>query len=303
MADGHDADKSLTLLVDAPSLFYRALFSTPDTISMADGTQINAAHGFFRMLAKLIADHDPDYIACAADQNWRPDWRVELIDSYKSARAEPGSAQEQAEDLLAPQVPVIYDMLRMCGIAVVGHDDHEAEDVIGTLTARAPDRVLIFSGDRDLFQLVRDPDVAVIYPLRGVSKVEIVDEAYIEGRYGIPGRAYLDFAVLRGDPSDGLPGVRGIGEKTATALVARYGGLDAILAQAESDPSSSALQKVAREADYVRRAAKVVAIATELPLGDVSLDRPRGLPRAEIKAAAQPLGIGGPITDLVDALG
>lgn len=295
-------DDSLTLLVDAPSLFYRALFSTPDTITTPEGSPINAAYGFFRMLARLVADHDPDYVACAADESWRPRWRVDLVDSYKDFRAAPGSAQEAAEERLASQVPVLYGFLEMCDVAVVGHPEAEAEDVIGTLAQRAPGRVAVFSGDRDLFQLVRDPKVVVLFPVRGVSNVAVVDEAYVEDRYGIPGRAYRDFAVLRGDPSDGLPGVRGIGEKIAAALVSRYGSIDAILAAAEGESPSVPLAKVRREADYVRRAAQVVSIVTDLPIGDVDLTRPRDLPRDEIVAAAERFGLRGPVSALVDAL-
>ncbi len=295
-------DDSLTLLVDAPSLFYRALFSTPDSVTTPEGQPINAAHGFFRMLARLVADHDPDHIACAADTTWRPRWRVELVESYKDFRAAPGSAQEAAEVRLASQVPVLYGFLEMCDIAVVGHPEHEAEDVIGTLAQRAPGRVVIFSGDRDLFQLVRDPEVAVLFPIRGVSNIAVVDEAYVEKRYGIPGRAYRDFAVLRGDPSDGLPGVRGIGEKIAAALVKRYGSIDEILEAAEAEAPSVPLAKVRHEAEYVRRAAQVVSIVTDLPLGPVDTTRPRDLPRDEIIAAAERFGLRGPIAALLDAL-
>lgn len=295
-------DDSLTLLVDAPSLFYRALFSTPDSVRTPEGAPINAAHGFFRMLARLVQDHDPDFIACAADESWRPRWRVELIESYKDFRAAPGSAQEAAEERLASQVPILYGVLEMCDLPVIGHPDHEAEDVIGTLAHRAPGRVVIVSGDRDLFQLVRDPQIVVHFPVRGVSKVEVVDESYIETRYGIPGRAYRDFAVLRGDPSDGLPGVKGIGEKLAASLVARYGDLETILREAEGASQSLSLAKVRRQADYVRRAARVVTIAIDLPIEAVDLTRPRDLPRAEIAAAAERFGLSNPVTALLDAL-
>jgi 5'-3' exonuclease len=295
-------DDSLTLLVDAPSLFFRALFSTPDSVRTPQGSPINAAHGFFRMLARLVQDHDPDFIACADDASWRPRWRVELIESYKDFRAAAGSAQEAAEKRLQPQLPILYGFLEMCDIALIGHSEYEAEDVIGTLAQRAPGRVAIFSGDRDLFQLVRDPKIVVHFPIRGVSKVDVVNEAYIEKRYGIPGRAYRDFAVLRGDPSDGLPGVTGIGEKLAATLVARYGNIETILSEAERGGHSPSLGKVRRQAEYVRRAARLVTIATDLPLEPVDLSRSRDLPRAEIIAAAKSFGLDGPITALVDAL-
>jgi 5'-3' exonuclease len=269
----------LTLLVDSASLIYRALFSVPDTVKAPDGTPMNAAYGFLGMLESLVATHDPDFLCCAADDDWRPDWRVKLVDSYKADRAEPGSAQEQAEDLLAPQMPVILEILAGCGIQVVGYPGYEAEDVIGTLAQRAPARVGIVSGDRDLFQLVRDPDVFVLYPRRGVSEVDVVDEAFIETKYQIPGRAYRDFAVLRGDPSDGLPGVRGVGPKLAAGLLARYGSLDGILEAARGpEDQGIALGKVRRDLDYVERAAKVVTIPTDLPIPDVDLTRPRRAP-------------------------
>jgi 5'-3' exonuclease len=294
-------DDSLTLLIDAPSLFYRALFSTPDDISTPEGKPINAAYGFFRMIARLIGDQNPDFIACAADENWRPEWRVKLIESYKAERAEPGSAQEKAEERLAHQVPVIYELLELSGIRVVGHPDYEAEDIIGTLSARAPGRVAIFSGDRDLWQLVEDPQYFVIYPIRGVSVVDVVDEAYIESRFGIPGRAYKDYAVLRGDASDGLPGVRGIGQKIAASLVARHGSLEAVIEAAERGESGMSLGKVRRELDYVKRADQVVTIPRDLPLPELDLTRPRQVDDALIETAGR-WGLAGPIRSLAASL-
>ena len=292
----------LTLLVDSASLIYRALFSVPDTVRAPDGTPMNAAYGFLGMLEGLITQHDPAFICCAADDDWRPEWRVELIDTYKTHRAEPGSAQEQAEDRLAPQVPVIFEILDGCGIPVVGHPGYEAEDVIGTLAERARGRVAIVSGDRDLFQLVRDPDVVVLYPRRGVSEVDVVDETYIEAKYQIPGRAYLDFAVLRGDPSDGLPGVRGVGPKIAAALLARYGNLDGILEAARGPDQGIALGKVRRDVGYVERAVKVVTIPRDLPIPEVDLTRPRREPDATVVSLAERYGLAGALRRLVAAL-
>jgi 5'-3' exonuclease len=291
-----------TLLVDTSSLVFRALFSTPDSVRTRAGTPINAAHGFLGMLARLITDHDPEFICCATDEDWRPEWRVELIDSYKSFRAESGSAQEEAEDLLAPQLPILFEILEGCGIPVMGHPDYEAEDVIGTLADRAPGRVGIVSGDRDLFQLVRDPDIFVLYPRRGVSQVDEVDEAYIENKYGIPGRAYRDFAVLRGDPSDGLPGVKGIGEKLAGSLMARYQTIEAVLEAAEQPDAGTVLAKVRRDADYVKRAIKVVTIPTDLPLPDFDLTRPGGEPDPAAVELAEDSALGGALRRLVAAL-
>ncbi len=292
----------LTLLVDAASLIYRALFSTPDSVVAPDGTPVNAAHGFLGMLARLIADHDPAFLCCADDADWRPQWRVSLIESYKAHRAEEGSAQEQAEDLLAPQMPVLFEILELCGIPVIGHPGYEAEDVIGTLAGRAPGRVAIVSGDRDLFQLVRDPDVFILYPRRGVSEVDIVDEGYIEAKYQIPGRAYRDFAVLRGDPSDGLPGVRGIGPKTASALLARFGSLQEIVAAAATDQPGSGLAKIRASLDYIERAIPVVSIPTDLPLPETDLIRPGGVADPNVYGLADQWGLGGAVRRLAAAL-
>lgn len=254
------------------------------------------------MLARLISDHDPEYICCASDEDWRPEWRVRLIDTYKATRAEPGSAQEEAEDRLASQVPVIFELLGLCGIQVVGHPGYEAEDVIGTLATRAPGRVGIVSGDRDLFQLVRDPNIFVLYPRRGVSEADVVDESYIAGRYGIPGNAYRDFAVLRGDPSDGLPGVRGIGEKLAASLLARYGSLDGILEAAATSSQGVAIGKVRQSLDYVKRAVQVVTIPTDLPIENIDITRPRAGPDEAAYPLAERFGLKNALQRLVTAL-
>jgi 5'-3' exonuclease len=292
----------LTLLVDTSSLVYRALFSNPDSISTQDGRPINAAYGFLGMLARLVQDHDPDFLACATDEAWRPEWRVELLPQYKSARALPGSAQEEAEDRLEPQMPILFELLDALGVPVVGHDDAEAEDVIGTLATRAKGPVAIVSGDRDLFQLVRDPDIWVLYPKKGVTDVAVVNEAFIVEKFGIPGRKYLDYAVLRGDPSDGLPGVRGVGEKTASSLIATYGSLEKVVEAARATPGAPALGKVARELDYVQRAVQVVTIPTDLLLPKVDLRRPRAELDPKTEAFAKKSGLLGPVRRLVSAL-
>jgi 5'-3' exonuclease len=292
----------LTLLVDVSSLIYRALFSTPDSVRAPDGTPVNAAHGFFGMLARLISDHHPEYVCCATDEDWRPAWRVQLIPEYKSIRAEPGSAQEQAEARLAPQMPIVFGFLEACGIPVVGHDGYEAEDVIGTLAQRAPGPVAIVSGDRDLWQLVRDPDIYVLFPKKGVSVVDVVTESYIETRFGIPGGAYRDYAALRGDPSDGLPGVRGIGDKLASALLARHGSLEAVLA-ADNSSGNPTIGKVHGSRDYLIRALQVVTIPTDLPIPEVDLSL-RGPPEnvETLLATAKGVGLEGAVRRLLEAL-
>lgn len=299
---------NLTLLVDASSLLYRAYFSTPSSVRAPDGTPINAAHGFLGMLARLVADHDPTRLACAVDQDWRPAWRVDLVPEYKAARVAEVATAEQvaADDEVGRQSVYVFGLLQGLGVAVVGFEACEAEDVIGTLAereaARPGTRVAIVSGDRDLYQLVRDPDVYVLYPVKGVTEMLRVDEAEVARRYRIPGRAYADFAVLRGDPSDGLPGVKGIGEKTAASLLNSYGTLDEIVKAAEENPGAGALSRVAAHLDYIGRARRVVAIPRDLPLPDVDLDRPRKPPIREVTALAEALGLTGAVTRLATAL-
>src|ERR1700716_4153669 len=223
------------------------------------------------MLARLVADQKPDRLACADDADWRPAWRVDLVPTYKLHRTLPDSPAVAAEERLKNQVPVLWKVLGLCGVPVVGHPGFEAEDIIGTLAARAAPGVSIFSGDRDLFQLVRDGHVRVLFPRRGPRDLICVDESYIAGQYGIPPRAYADYAVLRGDSSDGLPGVKGIGEKMAAALLNRHGSLDAILAAAEAagPAASGPLAKVRRERDYIERARQVVRIRTDVPVSEI----------------------------------
>jgi 5'-3' exonuclease len=272
------------LLLDTASLYFRAFFGVPDTFRAPDGTPVNAVRGLLDFIARLVATYRPTHLACCWDNDWRPAWRVELIPSYKAHRvAEAGgtvvdemasqasTAGEQAPDDLAVQVPVIVEVLEALGLAVVGHDGYEADDVIGTLAATAGMPVDVVTGDRDLFQVVDDPRaVRVLYIARGVGKHEQVDDAWVRARYGIPAAHYVDFAVLRGDPSDGLPGVAGIGAKTAASLINSYGGIADILAAASERStaiSPSVRAKLGQAIDYLAVAPMVVAVARDLDLG------------------------------------
>jgi 5'-3' exonuclease len=255
--------RSATMLIDYSSLLYRAFHSLPDSVPM------QGVYGFLNMLARLIIDHRPSGLVIAVDDDWRPAFRVDALPSYKTHRV---ATAEDGEDLVAPQEAVGREVLRALGFAVVGADGFEAEDVIATLAVRCAGAVAIVSGDRDLFALVRDPDVFVLYPQTGVSKLVVVDEAEVTRRYGIPGRAYGDFALLRGDPSDGLPGVKGIGEKTATTLVATYGSLDAILAATDLAPAVA--RKLDAGRDYLAAARRVVLPVADIPMPEVSAALP-----------------------------
>ena len=276
------------MLLDTASLYFRAFFGVPDSFRAADGTPVNAVRGLLDFISRLVATYSPSHLACCWDNDWRPAWRVELIPSYKAHRvagagqtvvaemaASSDTSGEQAPDDLAVQVPFILAVLESLGIAVVGKDGYEADDVLGTLASTSPMPVDVVTGDRDLFQLVDDArSVRVLYIARGVGKHEQVDESWVRARYGIPSSAYVDYAIMRGDASDGLPGVAGIGDKTAAGLLNSYGSLDGILAAA-SDPhtkiSASVRSKLGAAIDYLAVAPTVVAVVRDLDL-DVDWD-------------------------------
>jgi 5'-3' exonuclease len=194
---------------------------------------------------------------------------VAAIPSYKAHRANPDGT-EQAPDALTAQVPVIEAVLAAAGVSMAAAAGYEADDVIGTLAARAEGPVEVVTGDRDLFQLVDDSrQVRILYTARGLSKLDIVDEAWVADRYQIPGRAYAAFAALRGDPSDGLPGVPGVGEKTAAALVRVFGTVEAMLAGLDKGHGGFPMgsrAKLAASRDYLAAAIPVVQVATDAPV-------------------------------------
>ncbi|MFB7707250.1 5'-3' exonuclease, partial [Streptomyces niveus] len=230
------------MLLDTASLYFRAYFGVPDSVRAPDGTPVNAVRGLLDFITRLVQDHHPDDLVACWDADWRPQWRVDLIPSYKAhrvaAETPEGPDEEETPDTLAPQVPIIAAVLDALGIARVGVEGYEADDVIGTLTGAASGPVDIITGDRDLYQLVDDArQVRVLYPLKGVGSLQVTDEAWLREKYGVDGSGYVDLALLRGDPSDGLPGVPGIGEKTAAKLLDAYGDLAGIMA-AVDDPRS-----------------------------------------------------------------
>lgn len=280
------------MLIDYSSLLYRAFHSLPDSLPM------QGVYGFLNMLARLMTDHRPSGLAVAVDDDWRPAFRVEALPSYKTHRV---AADDAEEDPIAPQEAVGREVLRALGFAVVGAAGFEAEDVIATLAARCDERVAVVSGDRDLFALVRDPRVYVLYPQTGVSKLVVVDEAEVTRRYGIPGRAYGDFALLRGDPSDGLPGVKGIGEKTAAKLVATYGSLDAILAATDVAPAVA--RRLSDGRDYLAAARRVVLPVADIAMPPVALTLPThpAQPKA-LDALSTAHGLASPIERVLQAL-
>ena len=255
------------MLLDAPSLYFRAFFGVPQTAVAADGMPVNALKGLLDFIAHLLTVRRPTHLVACMDADWRPAWRVAAVPSYKTHRVAEGVA-EVVPDALSVQIPLICAALDALGLAWVGVKNYEADDVIATLATRSPRPVDVVSGDRDLFQVVDDDrGVRVLYIAKGVARHEIVDEAAITERYGIPGRAYADYALLRGDPSDGLPGAVGIGQKTAAALISRYGSVRCALAAADDTASGmrdDLRRKLTAARNYLVAADPVVRVATDI---------------------------------------
>jgi 5'-3' exonuclease len=297
------------LLVDSASLYFRAFFGVPPTSVLAgDGTPVNAVRGFLDMVATLVRTRRPGRLICALDNDWRPAWRVALLPSYKAHRLIPGGGgAEVVPDELERQVPIILDVLAALGIVAIGADGYEADDVIGTLAAREPGPIEVASGDRDLFQVIDDDrGVRMLYCGRGVAKLEVFDSAAVFSRYGVPASGYADFAALRGDPSDGLPGVSGVGEKTAARLIARYGNLDGLLT-ALDDPSAGFAPGLRTKLDagreYLAKAPEVVRVATTAPVPAIDSTLPSAPEDAErVMELAQRWNIAGSLRRIVDAL-
>ncbi len=304
------SDRRLMLL-DTASMYFRAYYGVPERLA-PDGTNVNAVRGLVDFIARLVADYSPTHLACCWDNDWRPAWRVQLIPSYKAHRVEAPTPAgrpdvEEVPDPLEAQIPIILDVLEAMGIAVVGADGYEADDVIGTLATGAGMPVDVVTGDRDLFQLVDDEaEVRVLYIARGVGRHERVTNQVIRDKYGIDAHQYADFATLRGDASDGLPGVAGVGEKTAASLLGKYGHVPDILAAADdpdSDLGPGPRSRIKDARDYLAVAPEVVAVARGLDLGSPDLTLPRTPADPErVAALSDQWGLDSPLARLVTAM-
>ncbi|NLE80429.1 MAG: 5'-3' exonuclease [Rhodococcus sp.] len=304
------------LVLDGASLWFRAYFALPDSITAPDGRPVNAVRGFTDMVAALITKHQPSRLAVCLDLDWRPQFRVDAVPTYKAHRVaeESDGAYEEVPDTLTPQVDMIMDVLDAFGIATAGAEGLEADDVLGTLAAQEKkDVVVVVSGDRDLLQVVSDDPVPVrvLYVVRGLAKAELFGPEEVAAKYGVPahraGPAYAELATLRGDASDGLPGVRGVGEKTASTLLQRFGSLEALraaVADPDSDMANGIRAKMNAAADYLDAALPVVRVVTD---ADVSRSRPDRLPAEpadtdRLNALADELGIQNSVERLTKAL-
>ena len=278
-----DSARDRLLLLDSASLYFRAFYGVPERAPVPSGLPTNAVAGFLDMLATLITRYRPTHVVACWDDDWRPQWRVDAIPTYKAHRvAEDTADGEEVPDELSPQVPVIVDALAAIGIARVGAAHYEADDVIGTYAMRYRDvmPVDIVTGDRDLFQLVDDASATrVLYTARGgVRDPDVVTQAFLESKYGVTtGDAYADMAAMRGDTSDGLPGVKGIGDKTAATLIRDFGSLAGVRAAlAAGDPTIKGARRLRLEeaSDYLDVAPLVVRVAHDVPVGDGDIRLP-----------------------------
>ena len=289
------------ILLDVSSLTYRAYFSTPDSVTAPDGTPVNAVHGYLGMVTRLIVSRRPDEVVHVYDHDWRPVARTEIFPGYKANRPEEPEAITQ-------QFALLRSALDLTGLLQAQTEHWEAEDAIGAfcLEADETDRIEIVSGDRDLIQLVRDPVVKLLYTLRGVSELAEFDEALVFEKYGVPASRYADFAILRGDPSDELPGVRGVGEKTARALVETYDTLDDLLADAAQPNARPGPMKgkpalkarILESADYIADMRRLVPVNATAPLSVWSGPRDD----EALKAFAEEHGLKGAVQRLQAAL-
>lgn len=267
------------LLLDSASLWYRAYYGMPDTLLSPEGEPINAVKGFLDMSARLITQYQPSRLVACLEGDWRPSWRVELFPGYKANRVDE-SGEEAEPDTLTPQIPILLDVLDAFGIPMVGVDDYEADDIMATFSVKERGPTYVVTGDRDLFQLVDDKRrVKIVYLAKGISNHDLVDRAWIKARYEIPGERYALFAMIRGDASDGLPGIKGIGEKGAALIANHFESLpEALQAAHDGDErlKPTLRKKLIEGSDYAAIAPTLVHCALDVPIPPMSIKVPEG---------------------------
>jgi len=295
------------MLLDSASLWYRAYYGMPDTLLSPSGAPVNAIRGYLDMTARLISMYSPNRIVACIEGDWRPSWRVDLFPAYKANRLEDESDVEEEPETLTPQIPILLDLLDAFGIPMLGVDDYEADDVMATFAVKEKGPIRIVTGDRDLFQLVDDKrDVKVVYLARGISQHDLVDTKWVADKYGIPGERYALFAMFRGDPSDGLPGVKGIGEKGAALIASNFATVDEALKAAKAGHealTANLAKKIIEGADYLKIAPTLVHCAKDvaIPAMDITMpSRPDDL--SEIYAMQGEHGLGASVDRLISAL-
>jgi len=295
------------MLLDSASLWYRAYFGMPDTLVSPSGLQVNAIRGYLDMTSKLINLYKPNRIVACLEGDWRPSWRVELFPDYKMNRLDE-SGEEEEPDTLSPQIPILLDLLEALGFPMLGVDDYEADDLMATFAVNQPGPVRIVTGDRDLFQLVDDKrDVKVVYLAKGIANHDLVDLKWIEQKYEIPGDRYGLFAMIRGDASDGLPGIKGIGEKGAASIAKQFTNLHEVMKAAINDDerlTANIRKKLLESAEYARIAPKLVGCATDVSIPEMKIDLPnKPLDTQKIQDIKEEFGLGTSVDRIINALG
>jgi 5'-3' exonuclease len=295
------------MLLDSASLWYRAYFGMPDTLVSPSGLQVNAIRGYLDMTSKLINLYKPNRIVACLEGDWRPSWRVELFPDYKMNRLDE-SGEEEEPDTLSPQIPILLDLLEALGLPMLGVDDYEADDLMATFAVNQPGPVRIVTGDRDLFQLVNDKrDVKVVYLAKGIANHDLVDLKWIEQKYEIPGDRYGLFAMIRGDASDGLPGIKGIGEKGAASIAKQFTNLDDVMKAATNDDerlTTNIRKKLLESAEYAKIAPKLVGCAIDVSIPEMTIDLPKKpLDTKKIQEIKEEFGLGTSVDRIMNALG
>jgi 5'-3' exonuclease len=296
------------MLLDSASLWYRAYYGMPDTLLSPSGMPVNAIRGYLDMTARLIGMYSPDRIVACIEGDWRPSWRVDLFPDYKANRLEDESDEEEEPETLTPQIPVLLDLLDAFGIPMLGVDDYEADDVMATFAVKEKGPIRVVTGDRDLFQMVDDKrDVKIVYLARGISQHDLVDSKWVAEKYGIPGDRYALFAMFRGDPSDGLPGVRGIGEKGAALIANHFATVDEALAGAKAEHpalTKSLAKKIIDGADYLKIAPTLVHCAKDVAIPKMNIAMPKKPEDlSTIYQMKDEYGLGASVDRLISALG
>jgi 5'-3' exonuclease len=272
------------LVVDAPSMLFRAFYALPDTIKGADGQPVNALLGTANLVLREVEQHAPRAVVLCFGPD-AADYRVELFDGYHAERPE-------VPDTLAPQFADSTDFFEAFGWTVAVSDSFEADDLLGSYATReteAGGRTLVMTGDRDMFQCAGD-QVQILYVRTGGKQgAELVDAAEVRRRYGVPPELVPDFIALRGDPSDGIPGAKGIGEKSAAELLQRHGSLEEALARGVRETKKTVRAALCTQADELRAFKEIatlqdidVPLPADTPtnyLGAASAARKRGMER------------------------
>ena len=295
------------MLLDSASLWYRAYFGMPETLISPSGMPVNAIRGYLDMTSRLLVKYKPDRLVACLEGDWRPSWRVELFPDYKFNRVD-DEGQEDEPDTLGPQIPVLLDVLDALGIAMVGVDDYEADDLMATFSVKQQGPIRIVTGDRDLFQLVDDKrDVKIVYLAKGISNHDLVDLQWINDKYQIPGDRYALFAMIRGDSSDGLPGIRGIGEKGAANIANQFSSLGEVMKAAEDSDERLTVnirKKLLESAAYAAIAPKLVGCALDVSIPQMEISMPlKPKSMKKIKELKEEYGLGASIDRIVSALG